>query len=425
MLLGEIFLPSAGHPDVLPFDGAAPFAPHHVRTKKRAPHSASQNFWLGLKPDASALVSLHPAALRISIAASDKGTDVGSKRFLPDAPAYMSDRRNDPHSSTSDERGGAAARRNSMTVMEPTEARVTPTQDMRSVALPLIGTAAFGAVVMAQCTEAAGTTGSSQNARRFERLSRAVSQLTLDPFASHTVASLAKAASMSRSSFAYCFTTVFGRPPLDFLKAERLRVAAHLLRTTSLPIKAIAGHVGYRSVSYFSRAFRSEYDIAPSAMRRPAEPAALANGKSPRDISMIAEGCPTLGTHNHAWLRLLCEATQDVIWDIDLTTGRVWWSEGMLPVFGYGPGQVGPDTKWCHDHIHPCDRTRVVEGMQRACSNGDLLWRDEFRYRKADGSYAKVSDRGVIVRNERGTAIRFMGVMQEIAAYAEAVEALA
>jgi PAS domain S-box-containing protein len=106
----------------------------------------------------------------------------------------------------------------------------------------------------------------------------------------------------------------------------------------------------------------------------------------------------------------------DVLWDIDLVTGQVWWSEGMLTVFGYGRDEVGPDTAWCHDHIHPDDRARVVLGMQTACADGAELWRDHFRYRKADGSYAHVADRGIIVRDDAGVAVRFLGIMQDVSA---------
>jgi PAS domain S-box-containing protein len=42
------------------------------------------------------------------------------------------------------------------------------------------------------------------------------------------------------------------------------------------------------------------------------------------------------------------------------------------------------------------------------------LWVDEFRYRKADGSYVLIANRSFIIRNETGKAVRMIGAMQDI-----------
>ena len=115
-------------------------------------------------------------------------------------------------------------------------------------------------------------------------------------------------------------------------------------------------------------------------------------------------------------LTAVAGASAEVLWDIDLTTGQVWWSEGMYSEFGYGPEQVGPDTAWCEDHMHPDDRERVTESMRTACESGATLWQAEFRYRKADGSYCTVADRGTITRDASGRAVRFLGAMRDITA---------
>jgi PAS domain S-box-containing protein len=285
---------------------------------------------------------------------------------------------------------------------------------------PLIGSDAFSGFVMTQCTNAARAANTGAGARRYERLARALSRMVIAPFAKHTVESLAAAAGMSRSSFAQCFMSALQRSPLDFLKFERLRFSAHLLCTTSLPVKLIASQVGYDSVSYFSRAFREEFGLAPGAVRNRFDRGGGSPTERAEDTAVVLplkveqqRKSEWAGDH----LRLMCDATNDVMLDIDLTTGQVWWSEGMLPVFGYGRDQIGPDTTWCHEHIHPDDRQRVIEGMQRACANGDVLWRDRLRYRRADGSYAQVDKRGVIVRDDNGAPIRFLGTMQDISGY--------
>jgi PAS domain S-box-containing protein len=113
-------------------------------------------------------------------------------------------------------------------------------------------------------------------------------------------------------------------------------------------------------------------------------------------------------------LRAILGASTDVLWEIDLETDAVWWSEGLNSLFGYGPEEVGYTTAWCHALIHPEDRARVVESMAAAVETGDAVWEEEFRYRKADGTYLDVHDRGTITRDPAGKAVRFAGIMQNI-----------
>jgi len=71
----------------------------------------------------------------------------------------------------------------------------------------------------------------------------------------------------SRSAFTERFVQVFAQPPIDFLMKVRLRIAAHLLTTTVLPVKVVARTIGYDSRSYFSRAFRAVYGQGPADFR--------------------------------------------------------------------------------------------------------------------------------------------------------------
>ncbi len=72
---------------------------------------------------------------------------------------------------------------------------------------------------------------------------------------------------MSRSTFAERFSQVFDQSPIEFVQRVRLRLGAHLLTTTDLPVKIIANSVGYESRSYFSRAFRAAYGSDPKTYR--------------------------------------------------------------------------------------------------------------------------------------------------------------
>ncbi|WP_369636992.1 AraC family transcriptional regulator [Nocardia sp. JMUB6875] len=88
------------------------------------------------------------------------------------------------------------------------------------------------------------------------------------PAAPWSVSDLAALASMSRTTFTDRFTRRLGQPPAAYLADRRLARAATLLRTTPIPIAALAHQVGYDSEAAFSRAFRRRYDVPPLRYRK-------------------------------------------------------------------------------------------------------------------------------------------------------------
>jgi AraC-like DNA-binding protein len=83
-----------------------------------------------------------------------------------------------------------------------------------------------------------------------------------------TVAELAAAAGMSRSSFALRFRALVGLPPLDYLVRWRIQLAARALRSTDRTVAAIGAGLGYSSESAFSNAFKRVRGQPPSHCRR-------------------------------------------------------------------------------------------------------------------------------------------------------------
>ncbi|MGH8007565.1 MAG: PAS domain S-box protein, partial [Candidatus Binatia bacterium] len=123
-------------------------------------------------------------------------------------------------------------------------------------------------------------------------------------------------------------------------------------------------------------------------------------------------------------LQTLIQATNDVVWEWDLGTGKATWNESMQKLFGYTPEQIGPDTTWWYAHIHPEARDRVGTHIHALIDGGGELWSEEYRYQRADGSYAHVLDRGSILRDPQGKAMRMLGAMLDITARKQAEEAL-
>lgn len=78
---------------------------------------------------------------------------------------------------------------------------------------------------------------------------------------------LSKIACLSQFHLHRVFSASFGQTPFQYLKKKRVAVAQQLLSSTSHPIKAIAGRVGFESVSSFIRSFRIEAGISPAQYR--------------------------------------------------------------------------------------------------------------------------------------------------------------
>ena len=115
-------------------------------------------------------------------------------------------------------------------------------------------------------------------------------------------------------------------------------------------------------------------------------------------------------------------ATSDVIWDLDLVTGSLWWNENFTKVFGYQREDVDRTVKSWYDAAHPDDRDRVEAGMHRVIDSGGESWSDEYRFRRRDGSYAEVLDRGHVIRDGAGKAVRMIGAMEDVTPRKEAEE---
>jgi AraC family transcriptional activator of mtrCDE len=110
------------------------------------------------------------------------------------------------------------------------------------------------------------------------QINRSLSAIMEEPGADHSVESLARVASMSRSSFSERFRTAFDRTPMDYVREVRLRKAAALLRRTDLGVETIAGKVGYSSRTHFSKAFSDHYSVSPRDYRTAIAMPQLAKG---------------------------------------------------------------------------------------------------------------------------------------------------
>ncbi|MDP4004109.1 PAS domain-containing protein [Methylobacterium sp. NEAU K] len=118
--------------------------------------------------------------------------------------------------------------------------------------------------------------------------------------------------------------------------------------------------------------------------------------------------------------RLSARATTDLIWDWDRDTGRIHWDDELCTLYGYRPDEIEASTVWWYEHIHPEDRERVRRSVLAAVESAQMRWSAEYRFRRADGTYATILNRAIIVRTPDGSANRVTGVMLDATQRAEA-----
>jgi PAS domain S-box-containing protein len=112
--------------------------------------------------------------------------------------------------------------------------------------------------------------------------------------------------------------------------------------------------------------------------------------------------------------RLAAKATNDAIWDWDLATNHVGWNEAVQVLFGYAPDEVEPTGDWWISHIHPEDRDRVDVAIHAVIDGDGDHWTAEYRFQRADGTFADVFDRGHVFRDEQARAVRMIGAMLDL-----------
>lgn len=112
--------------------------------------------------------------------------------------------------------------------------------------------------------------------------------------------------------------------------------------------------------------------------------------------------------------QLVARATSDAIWDWDIATNALWWSDSFYTLFGYSRDEVTATLESWEQRIHPDDLARVLRDLEKVLASSDTEWHDNYRFLRKDGSYAEVFDSGFLLRDDSGKALRAVGGMLDV-----------
>ncbi len=124
----------------------------------------------------------------------------------------------------------------------------------------------------------------------------------------------------------------------------------------------------------------------------------------------------TQRVHAEERMRVVSELVSDVIWDHDISSGDTWCSEGFRTRYGHDPVKLAELRDDWAELVHPEDRAWVLDGVAKADAEGRNWLEQEYRFRRADGSYAVIQDRIRLLRDGEGRVRRMIGVIVDVTA---------
>lgn len=149
--------------------------------------------------------------------------------------------------------------------------------------------------------------------------------------------------------------------------------------------------------------------------------AVTGSSKIVRDITRQKEDEIRIRLTNERY-EAVAKATSDAIWDFDYQTNKTFIAgTGYRDLFGYPLVNVFSEPGFWEDRIHPEDKERVLQAMEDskqdiAVSQSSM----EYRFCRADGSWAYLNDRYFIIRDKEGRPLRLLGAKQDITKRKEA-----
>ena len=119
--------------------------------------------------------------------------------------------------------------------------------------------------------------------------------------------------------------------------------------------------------------------------------------------------------------QLITNATNDVVWDYDVVSGKIWWNQNFYSRLGYERNSSNEIGFW-QNSIHPEDSERVTTGFSEAMLTGEPYWSDEYRFLAADGSPVFFLNRGYILYDKENKPYRAAGAMVDVTLIRKAEE---
>ncbi len=112
--------------------------------------------------------------------------------------------------------------------------------------------------------------------------------------------------------------------------------------------------------------------------------------------------------------KILSLTANEGIWDYNLENGLTYYNRGISQLFGYSKEDMRDNFTWWRDNLHPKDKKRVIERLEKLLEGKESTWWGEYLFRCKNGGYKLVLEKLYVVRNDLGKPYRIVGTMQDL-----------
>ncbi|KUK93637.1 MAG: PAS domain S-box [Thermotogales bacterium 46_20] len=142
------------------------------------------------------------------------------------------------------------------------------------------------------------------------------------------------------------------------------------------------------------------------------------------DISELREAQEALKESEARW-KFALEGAGDGVWDLDVQTGKIYYSRRWKEMLGYRETEIKEEHDEWKALIHPEDRDKVLGEVEKCLTGETVSYQNEHRLRCKDGSYKWILARGKVVSwTDEGEPLRIVGTHTDITDRKHAEEAL-
>ncbi|GEM_PF-1983929 len=142
------------------------------------------------------------------------------------------------------------------------------------------------------------------------------------------------------------------------------------------------------------------------------------------DISELREAQEALEASEARW-KFALEGAGDGVWDLNPTTGEIYYSPRWKEMLGYDEADIENTHDAWEALLHPDDKRRVLEEVEKCFSGKTASYQNEHRLRCKDGTYKWILARGKVIDwAEEGKPLRIVGTHTDITERRRAEDAL-
>jgi PAS domain S-box-containing protein len=177
-----------------------------------------------------------------------------------------------------------------------------------------------------------------------------------------------------------------------------------------LPFLIVSGTIGEETAVAALKAGASDFLVKGRLSRLvPAIERELREAQSRRERRAVEEQL----RQTQARSAYALDAAGAGIWDVDLSSGSIRWTERISQIFGLPPEPVETDLDEFRERVHPDDRAMIETALAQSIET-DAAYRVEFRIQCPDGTIRWVSSKGRVSRNANGAAVGSMGISIDV-----------